>query len=145
MDLSRVLKRENSKDGMQTQLWLQMPQVLSLPHHACKQKLLPSPFQFFFFWLHPMACRIPSPGVKPASPTLQGRFLTTGPSGKLWAPFLSQIFLVRNLPLLKSRRTLWGLSQVQKSFCVLFLFCRKRSRPPRPSLSSKGQIQKVTN
>ena len=99
----------------------------------------------FFFWLHPMARRIPSPGVKPASPALQGRFLTTRPSGKSWTSFLSQIFLVRKLPLLKSGRTLWGLSQVQKSFCVLFLFCRKRSQPPRPSLSSKGQIQTVTN
>ena len=39
-----------------------------------------------------------------------------------------------------------GPSQVQKPFCVShFLLVGKRFQPPRPSLSSKGQIQTASN
>ena len=39
-----------------------------------------------------------------------------------------------------------GPSQVQKYFCVpCFLFGGKRLQPPRPSLSSKWQIQTINN
>ena len=33
---------------------------------------------------------LPRPGMEPVSLVLQGRFLTTGPPGKPWAPFLDQ-------------------------------------------------------
>ena len=38
----------------------------------------------FNFWLHPVACGtlVPQPGIKPASPALEGRVLTTGLLGK---------------------------------------------------------------
>ena len=44
-----------------------------------------------------MACGIlvPQPGIKPASPALEGRFLTTGPPEK--SPYL--FFIKRNHPL----------------------------------------------
>ena len=59
----------------------------------------------YFIWLHRvltamhgMACGIlvPQPGIKPASPALEGRFLTTGPPGKSlegsnFLPFVSAV------------------------------------------------------
>ena len=54
---------------------------------------------YLFIWLHwvfvsacglscPEACGIliPQPGIEPASPALEGRFLTTGPPGKSFKP-----------------------------------------------------------
>ena len=60
-------------------------------------------FQFLkkFIWLHqvlvscPMACGIlvPRTGIEPASPTMEGRFFTTGLSGK--SP--ENVFLLKGL------------------------------------------------
>ena len=42
---------------------------------------------FFFFWLHCIVhgILVHQPGSKPISPTLEGRFSTTGPAGRFWA------------------------------------------------------------
>ena len=61
-------------------------------------------YSFIYFWLHwvlveacglswPTASGIlvPWPGIKPSFPALEGRFLTTGTSGK--SPFLISVFM----------------------------------------------------
>ena len=88
-----------------------------VPHMAPPITTLPSfllgsarPVYFFFwlrwvfvaahwplFWGHtsllpePCGILVPRPGMKPTSPALEGRFLTTGPPGK--SPVLSVSFL----------------------------------------------------
>ena len=46
---------------------------------------------------------------------------------------------------LKLSRTLWGLPWYKSLSVSCFLFAGKRFQPPRPSLSTKGQIQTVAN
>ena len=46
---------------------------------------------------------------------------------------------------LKLSRTLWGLTWYKSLSVSCFLFAGKRFQPPRPSLSTKGQILTVAN
>ena len=45
---------------------------------------------------------IPQPGIKPVSPALEGRFLTTGPPGKFLIPYPLQHRIIQNFEYSKS-------------------------------------------
>ena len=48
---------------------------------------------FWFFGREACGILAPQPGIEPAPPALQGKVLTTGPSGKSHLPFLFDSFL----------------------------------------------------
>ena len=50
-------------------------------------------FMFWFFGREACGILAPQPGIEPAPPALQGKVLTTGPSGKSHLPFLFDSFL----------------------------------------------------
>ena len=80
----------------------------------------------------PVACRslVPEPGIKPVSPELEGRFLTTGPPGKSLSlsclivasffDFDSRFLISEHLPVSLPR----GEVVHQRGTCTFSTFCR---------------------